>query len=66
MLKATSTEAAPWHVVLANDKRRARLELIRKILTSMDYAGKDPKAVGAVDEKIVLDPTRYIQHHSES
>jgi polyphosphate kinase 2 len=66
MLKATSTEAAPWHVVLANDKRRARLEQIRKILTSMDYAGKDPKAVGAVDEKIVLDPTRYIQHHSES
>ena len=66
MLKATSTEAAPWHVVLANDKRRARLELIRKILTSMDYAGKDPKAVGAVDEKIVLDPTRYIQHHRES
>lgn len=66
MLKATSTEFAPWHVVLANDKRRARLELIRKILTSMDYAGKDPKAVGGVDEKILLDPERYIQQHAES
>jgi hypothetical protein len=32
----------------------------------MDYAGKDPKAVGEVDEKIVVDPDRYISQHSQS
>ena len=66
MLKETSTELTPWHVVLANDKRRARLELIRTVLSGIDYAGKDAKAVGTVDEKIVVDPERYIQQHGQS
>lgn len=66
MLKETSAEMTPWHVVLANDKRRARLELIRTVLTSIDYEGKDAKAVGEVDEKIVIDPERYIQQHGQS
>jgi len=66
MLKATSLPETPWHVVLANDKLRARLELIRTILATMDYAGKDAKAVGAIDEKIVVDPDRYISQHSQS
>jgi len=66
MLKDTSTELTPWHVILANDKRRARLELIRTVLTGIDYVGKDAKAVGAIDEKIVVDPERYIQQHGQS
>lgn len=66
MLKATSLPETPWHVVLANDKLRARLELIRTILATMDYAGKDAKAVCAIDEKIVVDPDRYISQHSQS
>jgi len=66
MLKQTSTEMTPWHVVLANDKRRARLELMRAVLVGHDYEGKDTKAVGEVDEKIVVDPARYIQHHGQS
>ncbi len=66
MLKETSTEQAPWHVVLANDKLRARLEIIRTVLQMVDYDGKDPKAVGEVDDRLVLEPRRYIEHHSES
>ena len=66
MLKATSLPETPWRVVLANDKLRARLELIRTILGTMDYVGKDAKAVGAIDEKIVVDPDRYISQHSQS
>jgi len=56
----------PWHVVLANDKRRGRLELIRTVLTGIDYASKDPKAVGTIDEKIIVEPERYIQQHGQS
>ena len=29
MLEATDTEHAPWHIVRSDDKRRARLNLIR-------------------------------------
>jgi polyphosphate kinase 2 (PPK2 family) len=53
MLKDTHTDYAPWTVVRANDKRRARLNLIRHILLTLDYDGKDKKAIGEIDEKIL-------------
>ncbi len=53
MLKATHTDHAPWTVVRGNDKRRARLNLIRHILCALDYDGKDKGAIGEVDDKIV-------------
>ena len=37
MLEATDTPAAPWHVVPADDKRRARLNLIRHMLSMIPY-----------------------------
>ena len=55
MLKETHTDQAPWTVVRGNDKRRARLNLIRHILTTLDYEGKDEKAIGEIDKKIVRD-----------
>jgi len=66
MLRETHSEAAPWRVVLANDKRRARLEAMRSVLKAIDYEGRDDKAVGEIDEKIVVDPDRFIKHHSEA
>ncbi|ANH02668.1 MULTISPECIES: polyphosphate kinase 2 [Shinella] len=53
MLKETHTDHAPWTVVRGNDKRRARLNLIRHILMTLDYEGKDEKAIGEIDRKIV-------------
>ncbi|MBB4230561.1 polyphosphate kinase 2 [Rhizobium mongolense] len=53
MLKETHTEFAPWTVIRANDKRRARLNLIRHMLKKMDYDGKDDKAIGDLDDKII-------------
>ena len=53
MLKDTHTDITPWTVVRANDKRRARLNLLRHILHSLDYEGKDEKAIGEVDDKII-------------
>ena len=53
MLKETHTDHAPWTVVRGNDKRRARLNLIRHILSSLDYEGKDKGAIGEVDDKII-------------
>ncbi|MBG0507919.1 polyphosphate kinase 2 [Agrobacterium sp. MOPV5] len=53
MLEKTHTDAAPWTVVRANDKRRARMNLIRHILLALDYEGKDKKAIGEIDDKIL-------------
>jgi hypothetical protein len=66
MLQATSTPETPWQVVLANDKRRARIEILRSVLHAIDYDGKDAAAVGEIDDRIVIDPQRYIHQHSDS
>jgi polyphosphate kinase len=56
MFAHTDRDHAPWTVILANDKRRARLNLIRHILWTLPYAGKDIEAIGAVDETIAGRP----------
>ncbi|MCZ4090442.1 polyphosphate kinase 2 [Sinorhizobium psoraleae] len=53
MLKETHTDHAPWTVIRGNDKRRARINLIRHILKNLDYDGKDKPAIGEIDDKIV-------------
>ena len=53
MFRFTHTTIAPWTVIRANDQRRARLEAIRFVLSNVDYEGKDAKAVGVTDPKIV-------------
>jgi polyphosphate kinase 2 len=37
MFAATDTEHAPWYVVRSDDKRRARLNLIRHLLSNIPY-----------------------------
>ncbi len=53
MFRFTHTPATPWVVIRANDKRRTRLEALRVVLSTLDYAGKDSAVVGAPDAKIV-------------
>jgi hypothetical protein len=37
MMAATNTRIAPWYVVLADDKRRARLNCIAHLLSLIPY-----------------------------
>jgi polyphosphate kinase 2 len=53
MFYYTDTETAPWTVVKSNDKKRARLEAMRYVLSLFDYPDKDPAVVGTVDPLIV-------------
>ena len=53
IFRATHTDAAPWTVVRANDKLRARLNAMRAVLSPIDYAGKDPSVAKAPDKLIV-------------
>jgi polyphosphate kinase 2 len=43
MLAATHQEFAPWTVVQADEKKAARIHLIRDLLARVDYARKDPE-----------------------
>jgi polyphosphate kinase 2 len=45
MLLRTHTAFAPWHIVRADDKRLARLNLMRDILSRLPYPGKKNKLV---------------------
>jgi polyphosphate kinase len=54
MFARTSHDVAPWRIVRADDKKTARLELIRDLLASFDYKHKDKK-IPAPDRDIVFD-----------
>jgi polyphosphate kinase 2 len=43
MFERTDHLAAPWHIVHGDVKKLARLEMIRDLLHSFDYKGKDKK-----------------------
>jgi len=53
MVRRTHTREAPWIVIRANDKRRARLAAIRRLLLSLPYDGRDLDAIGKEDKKII-------------
>jgi polyphosphate kinase 2 len=61
MLSKTDTDETPWTVVRANDKRRTRLNVIRHILSSLDYEGKNKEAIGSIDKKLVISGKELIK-----
>ena len=65
MLKHTDSAHAPWTVIRANDKRRLRINVIRTLLAGFDYEGKDKKAIGKIDEKIVLSAEQFLETDGE-
>jgi polyphosphate kinase 2 len=69
MFKATDTEFAPWYIVRSDDKRRARLNCIRHLLSLIPYKKirRDPvklpkRAVkGAYDDQAALQDRRFVE-----
>lgn len=55
-LQRSHTPEAPWTVIRSDDKKRARLAAIRRVLHSLDYARKDKKALGDEDARITGGP----------
>ncbi len=55
-LGKSHTATAPWHVIRADDKRRARIAAIQTVLNAVDYPGKDSAAIGTADAKICGGP----------
>jgi polyphosphate kinase 2 len=49
----TDLADAPWTVVKSNDKKRARLEAIRHVLSRLPYEDRDDRVVGRPDPLLV-------------
>ena len=61
MLKRTHTSQAPWTIVRANDKHRARLNIMRVILKSVDYERRDMSLNYIPDDDVVLSGARELE-----
>ena len=60
MFDRTHTALAPWTVIRTNDKRRGRLNLIRTVLTDLDYPQKDEEEIGELDPLIAMPADRFL------
>ncbi len=61
MFSRTHTSYSPWIIVRANNKRKARLESMRYLLSLMDYTGKDQSRVS-----LFPDPNIIMRFHRGS
>lgn len=61
MFSKTHTSYAPWIIVRANNKMKARLESIRHVLSTLDYEGK-----GETGIRLYPDPNIVLRFHRAS
>jgi len=54
MFSKTHTTFSPWVIVKANNKKEARLESIRHVLTTFDYDGKDRAIALLPDPNVIM------------
>jgi len=60
MLLASHTPHAPWAVVTSDNKKKARINVIKHILSQFDYEGKSSKVDLTTDPEILYDGSREI------
>ncbi len=58
-LTRSQDETASWSVIRSDDKRRARLAAIRRVLSLLDYDGKNAAVVGQPDPEICGGPDAW-------
>ncbi|MEJ8560629.1 polyphosphate kinase 2 [Yoonia sp. GPGPB17] len=56
MLERTHSQVAPWTIVRSDDKRRARVQVIRHILGRLGYDPYDKSALAPLDENVLGGP----------
>ena len=63
MLMASNTDITPWTVIKSDDKKRARLNCIRHILSNIEYKNKtEEKDFFKIDKKILISCTHEIEN----
>lgn len=59
MFQKTDTKKAPWTVIRSEDKRRARLAVIRTVLQAIPYKDRNKKIAKTPDRKICGTPGKH-------
>ncbi|PUE65600.1 polyphosphate kinase 2 [Arcobacter caeni] len=63
MLMASNTDLAPWTVIKSDNKKKARLNCIRHILSNIEYKNKNKeKDFFKIDKKILISGTTEIEN----
>ena len=61
MFSKTHTNFCPWTIVKTNDKKQARLESMRHVISQFDYRGK-----GKSKLNLLPDPNVIMRYHRSS
>jgi polyphosphate kinase 2 len=66
MFSRTHTGYAPWIIVDSNDKKRARLESIRYVLSQIEYEGKEEANINLHHDPDVVERYHRQTHNEEN
>lgn len=61
MLMASNSEHAPWTVIRSDNKKKARLNCIKHILSNIEYPNKVEEVLKDTDCEILIDGTKEIE-----
>jgi polyphosphate kinase 2 (PPK2 family) len=62
MLMSSNTELAPWTIIRSDDKKRARLNCIKYILSNVEYPSKADNELFQTDENILISGTQELEN----
>ena len=62
MLMASNTDIAPWAVIKSDNKKKARLNCIKHILSNVNYANKTNDNLFEIDGEILTSGTKEIEN----
>ena len=65
MFHYTDTSEAPWTVVKSNDKKRARLEAIKHMLSQFEYEDRNDEVLGKPDRLLIGPPSVLSEHNPD-
>lgn len=66
MLSETNRTLSPWTIIRSNDKKRARINCIKSILSQMDYADKLGAEELTPDPEIIVSGIDELKHMEEN
>ncbi|MGA1932465.1 polyphosphate kinase 2 [Arcobacter sp. YIC-464] len=61
MLMASNSEHAPWTVIRSDNKKKARLNCIKHILSNIEYPNKVHEVIENIDNEVLIDGTKEIE-----
>jgi polyphosphate kinase len=62
MLMSSNTDLAPWTIIRSDDKKRARLNCIKHILSNVEYPNKASNELFNTDKTILISGTQELEN----